>query len=50
MQNMCKSLKALGSELDEFELPDLGACDIGVSSEPEKLDTASQEQNIKENQ
>jgi len=50
MQNMCKSLKALGSELDEVDLPDLGACDIVSSLEPEKLDTASQEQNINENQ
>ena len=50
MQNMCKSLKALGSEMDEVDLPDLGACDIGSASEPEKLDTASREQNINENQ
>ena len=50
MQNMCKSLKALGSELDEVRLPDLGACDISGASEPEKLDTPSQEENIKENQ
>lgn len=27
MQNMCKSLKALGMELDMVKLPDLGACD-----------------------
>jgi serine O-acetyltransferase len=50
MQNMCKSLKALGSELDEVRLPDLGACDIGSASEPEKLDTPSQKEKIKENQ
>lgn len=28
MENMCKSLKALGMELDEVKLPDLGPCDI----------------------
>jgi serine O-acetyltransferase len=28
MQNMCKSLKALGMELDVVKLPDLGACDV----------------------
>ena len=32
MQNMCKSLKSLGSELDVVKLPDLGGCEI--SSEP----------------
>ena len=32
MQNMCKSLKSLGSELDIVKLPDLGGCEI--SSEP----------------
>ncbi len=28
MQNMCKSLKALGMELDMVKLPDLGACEV----------------------
>lgn len=28
MQNMCKSLKSLGTELDVVKLPDLGICDI----------------------
>jgi serine O-acetyltransferase len=28
MQNMCQSLKALGMEIDEVNLPDLGPCDI----------------------
>lgn len=28
MQNMCKSLKTLGMEMDVINLPDLGACDI----------------------
>lgn len=28
MQNMCKSLKALGMELDVVKLPDLGPCDV----------------------
>ncbi len=30
MENMCKSLKKLGMELDEVKLPDLGACDIAA--------------------
>jgi len=50
MQNMCKSLKALGSEMDEVHLPDLGACDISASTTPEKLETAAQNQNSEENQ
>ncbi|MDH5599910.1 MAG: serine O-acetyltransferase [Gammaproteobacteria bacterium] len=32
MQNMCKSLKSLGTELDVVKLPDLGICDISSSS------------------
>lgn len=28
MQNMCKSLKAMGMELDIVKLPDLGVCDV----------------------
>ncbi len=50
MQNMCKSLKALGSELDEMQLPDLGACEIGGGTETEKLDPATPEQNTEEKQ
>ncbi len=44
MENMCKSLKKLGMELDVVDLPDLGVCDIannqtcdaGISDNPEK--------------
>lgn len=39
MQNMCKSLKTLGMELEEVELPDLGACEIASPAEPDKLDS-----------
>ncbi len=39
MQNMCKSLKTLGMELDVVELPDLGVCDISGNQEQEKLDS-----------
>ena len=38
MQNMCKSLKSLGSELDEVKLPDLGGCDISSNPLPEHVD------------
>ncbi len=38
MQNMCKSLKSLGTELDVVKLPDLGACDISSSPLPEHVD------------
>ncbi len=34
MQNMCKSLKSLGTELDVVELPDLGGCDISSDTPP----------------
>ena len=50
MQNMCKSLKALGSEMDEVPLPDLGACDISASAKPEKLETAVQAKDAEEKQ
>jgi serine O-acetyltransferase len=39
MQNMCKSLKTLGMEMEIVELPDLGACDIAIPPEPDKLDS-----------
>lgn len=38
MQNMCKSLKSLGSELDMVKLPDLGSCDISSDPLPEHVD------------
>ena len=38
MQNMCKSLKSLGSELDEVKLPDLGGCDISSNALPDHVD------------
>jgi len=40
MQNMCKSLKSLGSELDVVKMPDLGGCDISSSPLPEHVDTS----------
>ena len=44
MENMCKSLKTLGMEMDEVKLPDLGPCNIS-SQEPENslLDQESKE-------
>jgi len=30
MENMCQSLKTLGMEMEEVDLPDLGACDISA--------------------
>ena len=38
MQNMCKSLKSLGMELDEVKLPDLGGCDISSGGLPDHVD------------
>lgn len=38
MQNMCKSLKSLGSELDVVKLPDLGGCDISSNPLPDHVD------------
>lgn len=44
MQNMCKSLKSLGSELDVVELPDLDICDISSNSPlPEHVDADDDE-------
>jgi len=43
MQNMCKSLKTLGMEMDVVKFPDLGACEIVSDTEPEKLDTSDEE-------
>lgn len=41
MENMCKSLKALGMEMDEVRLPDLGSCSISAkdSSKSTDIDT-----------
>ncbi len=41
MENMCKSLKTLGMELDEVKLPDLGPCEV-VSQDADKI-TAEKE-------
>ena len=38
MQNMCKSLKSLGSELDVVKMPDLGGCDISSTPLPEHVE------------
>ncbi|MFK5914807.1 MAG: serine O-acetyltransferase [Woeseiaceae bacterium] len=38
MNNMCKSLKSLGTELDIVKLPDLGGCDISSNDLPEHVD------------
>ena len=38
MQNMCKSLKSLGTELDVVKLPDLGGCDISSNPLPDHVD------------
>ncbi len=43
MQNMCKSLKSLGSELDVVELPDLGICDISSEPLPEHVEQTDPE-------
>ncbi len=48
MQNMCKSLKSLGSELDIVKLPDLGGCDISSDSLPEHVDEEAEESPDKE--
>ncbi len=48
MQNMCKSLKSLGTELDVVELPDLGACDISSSPLPEHVDVEESEKSSEE--
>jgi serine O-acetyltransferase len=41
MENMCKSLKTLGMELEEVDLPDLGVCEISNSRDlkgPDEID------------
>ncbi len=50
MQNMCKSLKTLGMEMDVVKMPDLGACDIVSSSEPDKLDATTDSEKSEKNQ
>jgi len=42
MQNMCKSLKTLGMEMDVIDIPDLGACEIVSATETEKLDSSDE--------
>jgi serine O-acetyltransferase len=41
MEQMCKALKSLGSELGDLNLPDLGPCKIATDDEPEKIDDES---------
>ena len=43
MQNMCKSLKSLGTELDLVEMPGLGGCDINPSPLPDHVDSEDEE-------
>lgn len=43
MQNMCKSLKSLGTELDIVELPSLGGCDISSKPLPKSVDLKDEE-------
>lgn len=38
MENMCKGMKALGAELEEVPLPDLGPCEISSKDESAKND------------
>ena len=44
MQNMCKSLKSLGTELDVVKLPDLDGCDISSTPLPKHVDAESVEE------
>ena len=44
MQNMCKSLKSLGTELDVVKLPDLDGCDISSTPLPKHVDPDSEEE------
>ena len=39
MQNMCKSLKSLGTKLDLVEMPGLGGCDISSTPLPDHVDS-----------
>lgn len=48
MQNMCKSLKSLGTELDVVKLPDLGGCDIASTPLPKHVDEDNSEKPSKE--
>lgn len=36
MENMCQAIKHLGAELPDYELPDLGPCQINIDKEKEK--------------
>jgi serine O-acetyltransferase len=38
MENMCKSLKALGMEMDEVRMPDLGPCNISAKDNTNSTD------------
>jgi len=46
MENMCKSLKTLGMELEEVDLPDLDVCEISNSGDlkgPDEIDAPTSE-------
>lgn len=48
MQNMCKSLKSLGTELDVVKLPDLGGCEISSTPLPEHVEQDNSNEDPKE--
>ena len=44
MEEMCKGLKALGMEVADLDLPNLGPCKIADSNEAEKIDDTGREE------
>jgi len=44
METMCKSLKTLGMEMDEVDLPDLGPCDISAKPRAASTDIEAEQE------
>ena len=50
MENMCKSLKTLGMEMDEVRLPDLGSCNISAKDTTDSTDIESDEDPVNQSE
>ncbi|MCA1804503.1 MAG: serine O-acetyltransferase [Xanthomonadaceae bacterium] len=43
LEEMCKGMKALGAEISELNLPDLGPCELGSTAPTEPLESTADE-------
>jgi serine O-acetyltransferase len=46
LEEMCKGMKALGAEISELDLPDLGPCELGSTAPTEPLESTPDEGDV----